>query len=105
MRWKVPEINNSCFTLDAALRGQNLGLSSCVLSGSSDWPSGGSARDQVSLFFVQSLGPVRPSVTPWTAARRASPSSTVSQSSLKLMSLDLVMLTITLLNNDPLLQV
>lgn len=40
MRWKVLEISNSCFTSDAALRGWNLRLSSCVLSGSSDWPSG-----------------------------------------------------------------
>ena len=42
-------------------------------------------------FVVQSLGCVRLFVTPWTAARQASLSFTVSQSLLKLMSLESVM--------------
>ena len=40
---------------------------------------------------VQSLSCVQLSVTPWTAARQASLSITNSQSSLKLMSIELVM--------------
>ena len=41
-------------------------------------------------FVVQSLGCVRLFVTPWTAARQASLSFTVSQSLLKLMSIESV---------------
>ena len=40
---------------------------------------------------VQSLSRVRPSATPWTAASRASLSSTNSRSSLKLMPIESVM--------------
>ena len=40
---------------------------------------------------VQSLSHVRPFATPWTAARQASLSFTISQSSLKLMSIESVM--------------
>ena len=43
------------------------------------------------LFTVQSLSHARPSVTPWTAARQASLSFTVSWSLLKLMSTELIM--------------
>ena len=43
------------------------------------------------LFVVQSLSPVRLSVTPWTAARQASPSFANSQSLLKFMSIKSVM--------------
>ena len=42
---------------------------------------------------VQLLSHVSPFVTPWTAARQASLSSTISQSLLKLMSIELVMLS------------
>ena len=42
---------------------------------------------------VQSLSLVRLFATPWTAARQASPSITHSQSLLKLMSIELVMLS------------
>ena len=42
-------------------------------------------------FVVQSLSCIRLFVTPWTAARQASLSFTVSQSLLKLMSLESVM--------------
>ena len=42
-------------------------------------------------FVVQSLSHVRLFVTPWTAACQASLSFTISQSLLKLMSIDLVM--------------
>ena len=41
--------------------------------------------------LVQSLSHVQLFVTPWTAARKASLSFTVSQSSPKIMSIDLVM--------------
>ena len=40
---------------------------------------------------VQSLSRVRLSVTPWTAARQSLPSFTISQSLLKLMSIELLM--------------
>ena len=40
---------------------------------------------------VQSLSHVRLFVTPWTAAHEASPSFNISQSLLKLMSIELVM--------------
>ena len=40
---------------------------------------------------VQLLGSIRLFVTPWIAARQASPSITISQSSLKLMSIKSVM--------------
>ena len=43
------------------------------------------------LYFVHSLGPVQLYVTPWTAASQASLSFTISQSLLKLMSIELVM--------------
>ena len=44
-----------------------------------------------SISSVQSLSPVRLFATPWTAARQASLSITNSRSSLKLMSIELVM--------------
>ena len=43
------------------------------------------------LFFVQSLSHVRLFVTPWTAARQAFLSFTISRSSYKLMSTELLM--------------
>ena len=43
------------------------------------------------LFIVQSLSHAQLSVTPWTAAHQASLSFTVSQSLLKLMSIELIM--------------
>ena len=43
------------------------------------------------VLVVQSLGPVRLFATPWTATRQASLSFTVSQSLLKLMSIESVM--------------
>ena len=43
------------------------------------------------LFFVQSLSHVRLFVTPWTAARQASLSFTISRSSHKLISTELLM--------------
>ena len=49
------------------------------------------AGKQVFDVVVQSLSLVPLFVTPWTAARQASPSSTTSQSLLKLMSIELVM--------------
>ena len=42
-------------------------------------------------FVAQSLSPVQLSVTPWTAAHQASLSFTISQSLLRLMSIELVM--------------
>ena len=47
---------------------------------------------------VQLLSCVRLFVTPWTAAHQASPSFTISQSLLKLMSIELVMPSIRQLN-------
>ena len=52
---------------------------------------------------VQSLSCVRLFVTPWTAARQASPSITNSQSLLKLMSIESVMLSNHLILCRPLL--
>ena len=46
------------------------------------------------LSAVQALGSGQLSVTPWAAARQASLSTTISQSLLKLMSIELVMLSI-----------
>ena len=43
------------------------------------------------VVVVQSLSRVRPLETPWTAAHQASLSFTISQSLLKLMSIELVM--------------
>ena len=43
------------------------------------------------MSLVQSLGPVRLFATPWTAARQASLSFTISRSLLKLMSIESVM--------------
>ena len=45
----------------------------------------------VKLTIVQPLSPVELLVTPWTAARKASLSFSISQSSPKIMSIDLVM--------------
>ena len=45
------------------------------------------------VVVIQSLSHVRLFVTPWAAARQASLSFTVSQSLLKLMSIELVMLS------------
>ena len=52
---------------------------------------------------VQSLSRVRLFATPWTAARQASLSSTISQSLLKLMSIELVMPSNHLILCHPLL--
>ena len=52
---------------------------------------------------VQSLSGVRLSVTPWTAARQASPSITNSQRSLRLMSIESVMPSSHLILCRPLL--
>ena len=52
---------------------------------------------------VQSLRRVRLSATAWTAARQASPSTTSSQSSLKLMSIEAVMPSNHLTRCPPLL--
>ena len=52
---------------------------------------------------VQSLSHIRLFVTPWTAARQASLSFTISQSLLKLMSIELVMPTDHLILCRPLL--
>ena len=43
------------------------------------------------IYCLHSLSPVRLFVTPWTAAHQASLSFTISQSLLKLMSIELVM--------------
>ena len=45
------------------------------------------------MCFVQSLNHVQLFVTPWTTARQASPSFTISWSLLKFMSIELVMLS------------
>ena len=55
------------------------------------------------LFFVQSLSHVRLFATPWTAAWRVSLSFSISQSFLKLMSVELVMLSNYLILCHPLL--
>ena len=58
----------------------------------------------LSLFFVQSLSRVQLFATPWTAARRVSLSFSVSQSFLKLMSIELVMPSNHLILCHPLLE-
>ena len=50
---------------------------------------------------VQLLSRVQLFVTPWTAARQASPSITISQSLLKLMSIELVMPSNHLILSSP----
>ena len=55
------------------------------------------------VIAVQLLSCVRLFVTPWTAARQASLSSTISQSLLKLMSVESVMLSNHLNLGHPLL--
>ena len=52
---------------------------------------GKQARGQSDVVVVQSLSRVRLFVTPWTAAHEASLSFTISQSLLKLMSIESVM--------------
>ena len=47
---------------------------------------------QFSIVVVQLLSRVRLSATPWTAARQASLSFTISQSLLKLMSIESVLI-------------
>ena len=61
--------------------------------------------DHVGIQFssVQSLSRVRLFLTPWTAARQASLSTTISQSSLKLMSIKSVMPSNHLILCHPLL--
>ena len=61
------------------------------------------ARDTVQFSSVQSLTDVRLFVTPCIAARQASLSNTNSQSSLKLTSIELVMLSNHLILCQPLL--
>ena len=51
---------------------------------------GKQARGQSDVVVVQSLSRVRLFVTPWTAAHEASLSFTISQSLLKLMSIELM---------------
>ena len=55
------------------------------------------------MSLVQSLGPVRLFATPWTAARQASLSFTISRSLLKLMSIESVMPSNHLILNHPFL--
>ena len=64
-----------------------------------------SSWESLALGFVvvQSLSHIRLFVTPWTAARQASLSFTISQSLLKLMSIELVMPTNHLILCRPLL--
>ena len=62
-----------------------------------------SLLDDGSVSLVQSLSCVRLFATPWIAARQASLSITVSQSSLKLTSIELVMPTSHLILCHPLL--
>ena len=57
----------------------------------------------LNCFFVQSLSHVRLFLTPWTAARQASLSFTISWSLLKLMSIKLVMPSTHLIFFRPLL--
>ena len=52
-----------------------------------------SVESQASLVVVRSLSRVRLFLTPWTAARQVPLSSTVSQSLLKFLSVELVMLS------------
>ena len=59
--------------------------------------------DAFSVFSVQSLSRVQLFVTPWTAARQASLSITNSRSLLKLISIELVMLSNHLILCRPLL--
>ena len=47
----------------------------------------------VVVVVIQSLNHVQLFVTPWTAAHQASPSFTISQSLLKFLSIELVMLS------------
>ena len=56
-----------------------------------------------SLFIVQSLSCVRLCASPWTVACQASPCFTISQSLLKLMSIELVMSSNYLILCHPLL--
>ena len=56
-----------------------------------------------SVNWVQSLSRVRLFATPWTAARQASPSITISWSSLRLTSIELVMPSSHLILCHPLL--
>ena len=55
------------------------------------------------MIVVRLLSPIWLSVTPWTAARQASLSSTVSRSLLKFMSIESVMLSNYLILDRPLL--
>ena len=48
-------------------------------------------KDSIIIVIVQSLSWVRLFVTPWTAAHQASLSFTISQSSLRLISIELMM--------------
>ena len=68
-------------------------LSFCLLSPRS-WPLRALCiKDSAVVFPVQSLSHVQLFVTPWTAAHQASLSFTVSWSLLKLMSIELVILS------------
>ena len=59
--------------------------------------------DDIFIVVVQLLSHVRLLVTPWTAARQASLSFTISQSSLKLMSIESMMPSNHLMLSRPLL--
>ncbi|XDC84753.1 hypothetical protein R6Z07F_015926 [Ovis aries] len=63
----------------------------------------GSSRLSPHIFVVQSLSRVQLFVTPWSAARQASLSFTISQSLLKLMSIDSMMPSKHLILCGPLL--
>ena len=68
-----------------------------------EWVANSFSRSIVDFVIVQSLSRVRLFATPWTAARQASLSITSSQSLLKLMSIESVMLSSHLILCRPLL--
>ena len=83
-----------CWSLQAASPTVWLRLESCSVSALPWNPDAPATRGLLSIFqfsSVQSLSRVQLFVTPWTAARQASLSLTISQSLLKLMSIKLVM--------------
>ena len=66
-------------------------VSSSVSAFHSPWPVLGPAEPAATVVVVHSLSRVQLFVTPWTAARQASLSFTVSRSLLKFMSIESVM--------------
>ena len=71
--------------------GLHVRLSPPVSTLHSPWPVLGPAECAATVVFVHSFSRVQLFVTPWTAARQASLSFTISQSLLKLMSIESVM--------------